>query len=333
MLADRRLERGSAAVEFALLLPILLLLLLALVQVGVIARDPPAHPGLARGGARGRRPAVGRGRRRRGPRGRRRSGPGTAPSRGCVERRPWGAGDGVRRVRRGDRVAARRVVVPRVRIARRERDDASGVRMTPLRAGSLSTIGRDTRGTERTWLRLPPGRRGRGRARRARDGRRGRRSVLHAASTAQTAADAAALAAAQALAIEEEGPTPRDLAASTPRATEQRSRPACEPGTFVATVSVRMAVGDLFLVGGDRTVLARARAEVDLPALILRAGTPRRRERGVRFLDHGHATTAPGPARTPIPARDGGLLPRQACPDQPGPDRPGFVDRHLRCAP
>jgi hypothetical protein len=34
----------------------------------------------------------------------------------------------------------------------------------------------------------------------------------------------------------------------------------------VATVSVRMAVGDLFLVGGDRTVLARARAGVDLPA-------------------------------------------------------------------
>ena len=39
MLADRRLERGSAAVEFALLLPILLLLLLALVQVGVLARE------------------------------------------------------------------------------------------------------------------------------------------------------------------------------------------------------------------------------------------------------------------------------------------------------
>ena len=39
MLADQRLDRGSAAVEFALLLPIMLLLLLALVQVGVIARD------------------------------------------------------------------------------------------------------------------------------------------------------------------------------------------------------------------------------------------------------------------------------------------------------
>jgi Flp pilus assembly protein TadG len=32
-------ERGSAVVEFALVLPVLLLLLLALVQVGVLARD------------------------------------------------------------------------------------------------------------------------------------------------------------------------------------------------------------------------------------------------------------------------------------------------------
>ena len=149
----------------------------------------------------------------------------------------------------------------------------------PLRAGSLSTIGRDTRGTERTWLRLPPGRRGRGRARRALDGRRGRRSRApggldfrllarqRRASTAQTAADAAALAAAQALAIEEEGPTPRDLASEyAARNGAALEACECEPGTFVATVSVGMAVGDLFLVGGDRTVLARARAEVDLPA-------------------------------------------------------------------
>ena len=85
-------------------------------------------------------------------------------------------------------------------------------------------------------------------------------SVLHAASTAQTAADAAALAAAQALAIEEEGPTPRDLASEyAARNGAALEACECEPGTFVATVSVRMAVGDLFLVGGDRTVLARAR--------------------------------------------------------------------------
>ena len=52
MLADRRLERGSAAVEFALLLPILLLLLLALVQVGVIARDSLLLTQASRAGAR-----------------------------------------------------------------------------------------------------------------------------------------------------------------------------------------------------------------------------------------------------------------------------------------
>ena len=45
-------ERGSAAVEFALLLPILLLLLLALVQVGVIARDSLVLTQASRAGAR-----------------------------------------------------------------------------------------------------------------------------------------------------------------------------------------------------------------------------------------------------------------------------------------
>lgn len=52
MLADRRLDRGSAAVEFALLLPILLLLLLALVQVGVLARDSLLLTQASRAGAR-----------------------------------------------------------------------------------------------------------------------------------------------------------------------------------------------------------------------------------------------------------------------------------------
>lgn len=90
--------------------------------------------------------------------------------------------------------------------------------------------------------------------------------VFHAASTAQTAADAAALAAAQALAIDEEGPTPEDLASEyAARNGAALEACECERGTFVATVSVRMPVGDLFLVGGDRTVLAKARAEVDVP--------------------------------------------------------------------
>ena len=84
--------------------------------------------------------------------------------------------------------------------------------------------------------------------------------VLHAASRAQTAADAAALAAAQALAIDEEGPEPAALAG------EYAERNGAERGTFEATVSVRLRVGDLFLVAGDRTVQARARAQLDLPA-------------------------------------------------------------------
>ena len=49
---DRALDRGSAAVEFALLLPILLLLLLALVQVGVVARDALVLTQASRAGAR-----------------------------------------------------------------------------------------------------------------------------------------------------------------------------------------------------------------------------------------------------------------------------------------
>jgi hypothetical protein len=45
-------EGGSAAVEFALLLPILLLVLLALVQVGVVARDQLVVTQASRAGAR-----------------------------------------------------------------------------------------------------------------------------------------------------------------------------------------------------------------------------------------------------------------------------------------
>ena len=45
-------ERGSSVVEFALLLPILLLVLLALVQVGVLARDSLLLTQASRAGAR-----------------------------------------------------------------------------------------------------------------------------------------------------------------------------------------------------------------------------------------------------------------------------------------
>jgi len=48
----RRNERGSAVVEFALVLPIVLLVLLAVVQVGVLARDRLLLSQAARAGAR-----------------------------------------------------------------------------------------------------------------------------------------------------------------------------------------------------------------------------------------------------------------------------------------
>ncbi len=91
--------------------------------------------------------------------------------------------------------------------------------------------------------------------------------VLHAASRAQTAADAAALAAAQALAVDEEGPEPAALAGEYARRNGAVLETcSCERGTIEATVSVRLPVGDLLLVAGDRAVQAMARAQVDLPA-------------------------------------------------------------------
>ncbi len=264
-------ERGSAAVEFALLLPILLLLLLALVQVGVIARDSlAAHAGLARRGARGRRAAVERCGRRRGPRGRRRSGPGTDPSRGRVERSPGCTGDGVRCVRRADRVAARRVVVPRVRLAPGKRDDASGVRVTsPPRADSWiydrsrPRGARSERGSVSLLVAAVVAALGR-----ALDGRRGRRSRAPRGLDG-TDGGRRRGPGRGAGARDRRGGTrrPRDLASEyAARNGGALEACECEPGTFEATVSVRMAVGDLFLVAGDRTVLARARAGVDLPA-------------------------------------------------------------------
>jgi len=47
-----RFERGSAVVEFALLIPIVLLVLLAVVQVGVLGRDRLVLEQAARAGAR-----------------------------------------------------------------------------------------------------------------------------------------------------------------------------------------------------------------------------------------------------------------------------------------
>ena len=52
MRSDEDRQRGSAAVEFALLLPIVLLLLLAFVQVGVLATDQLLLTQASRAGAR-----------------------------------------------------------------------------------------------------------------------------------------------------------------------------------------------------------------------------------------------------------------------------------------
>ena len=46
-------ERGSAAVEFALVFPLILLLLLALMQIGVLARDQLVLTQASRAGACG----------------------------------------------------------------------------------------------------------------------------------------------------------------------------------------------------------------------------------------------------------------------------------------
>lgn len=91
--------------------------------------------------------------------------------------------------------------------------------------------------------------------------------VMLAASRAQTSADAAALAAAQALALDEREPLPAGLAADYASINGAVLESCiCDPGSFAATVKVRMPVGDLFLFDDGRVVLARARADVDLPA-------------------------------------------------------------------
>lgn len=90
--------------------------------------------------------------------------------------------------------------------------------------------------------------------------------VFLAASRAQTAADAAALAAAQVQAVDGKGPTPAELAAEyADRNGAELQTCECEPGTFTSTVEVHVAVTDLYLVPGSRTVAATARAQVDLP--------------------------------------------------------------------
>lgn len=89
--------------------------------------------------------------------------------------------------------------------------------------------------------------------------------VLAAASRGQTAADAAALAAAQTLALPDDV-SPEDRAREyAERNNATLASCVCEPGSFEARVAVHMDVGDLLLFGSGRSVIARARAVVDLP--------------------------------------------------------------------
>jgi secretion/DNA translocation related TadE-like protein len=87
--------------------------------------------------------------------------------------------------------------------------------------------------------------------------------ALMAVSRAQSAADAAALAAAQELALPT-GREPSDAAAEyAARNGAVLIECRCESGTLEASVHVRVPVGYLSTLGGERSVDARARAIVD----------------------------------------------------------------------
>ncbi len=87
--------------------------------------------------------------------------------------------------------------------------------------------------------------------------------VLTAAARAQAAADAAALAAAQELAIPS-GLEPADAAAEFAALNGAALVScACPTGSLEATVEVRVDVGPLRLLAGERWVVADARAIVE----------------------------------------------------------------------
>lgn len=87
--------------------------------------------------------------------------------------------------------------------------------------------------------------------------------ALVAVSRAQSAADAAALAAAQELALPS-GRDPADAAAGyAARNGAELIECRCEAGTLEATVRVRVPVGFLSSLGGERDVESQARAIVD----------------------------------------------------------------------
>lgn len=98
--------------------------------------------------------------------------------------------------------------------------------------------------------------------------------VLVARSRARTAADAAALAAVQELALPT-GRLPAEVAADyAARNGAALVACVCEPATFEATVQVSVEVSGMLLVPGSRTVAARARAIVGVPAIPSPGSTP-----------------------------------------------------------
>ena len=113
--------------------------------------------------------------------------------------------------------------------------------------------------------------------------------VLVARSHARTAADAAALAAAQELALPS-GADPADIAATYAERNDAILNDCvCAAGTSDATVTVSIVVDGFLLVTGPKTVTARARAVVDLPA----ASPP-----DIAIRGHGSATRTEGWARS-----------------------------------
>ena len=90
--------------------------------------------------------------------------------------------------------------------------------------------------------------------------------VLVARSHARTAADAAALAVAQELVLPS-GADPAQVAAQyAAKNGAVLTECACTAGTFEDTVTVSITVEGFLLITGARTVTARARAVVDVPA-------------------------------------------------------------------
>lgn len=90
--------------------------------------------------------------------------------------------------------------------------------------------------------------------------------ALTARDHAQAAADAAALAAAQELAVGTGNPPAAMAAAFARRNGATLISCACDLGGTDAVVRVSMPVGHLLLLAGDRSVVAIARAVVDLAA-------------------------------------------------------------------